>query len=120
MEGIPWSCDENDLRDFFKGCGKIKDIRMARWQDSGMSKGYAHVSFAGAAGVRAAFGRDGKYLKGRYLTVQVMKTHNALGMCWGVKVGVRVEGVLMFFTPHAFCYRRAEMKPCSQAGEAPL
>lgn len=44
---------------------------MPRWQDSGRPRGYAHVAFAGASGARAAFGRDGQYLNGRYLTVQV-------------------------------------------------
>lgn len=70
MEGIPWTCDESDVREFFKGCGKISGVRMPRWQDSGRPRGYAHVAFAGSKGARAAFGRDGQYLKGRYLTVQ--------------------------------------------------
>lgn len=71
VEGIPWTCDESDVREFFKGCGKINAVRMPRWQDSGRPRGYAHVAFAGASGARAAFGRTGQYLKGRYLTVQV-------------------------------------------------
>ncbi|CAN0490837.1 unnamed protein product [Ectocarpus sp. 12 AP-2014] len=70
VEGIPWTCDESDVREFFKGCGKITDVRMPRWQDSGRPRGYAHVAFAGSSGARAAFGRDGQYLNGRYLTVQ--------------------------------------------------
>lgn len=71
VEGIPWTCDESDVRDFFKGCGKISGVRMPRWQDSGRPRGYAHVAFAGASGARAAFKRDGLFLKGRYLSVQV-------------------------------------------------
>eukprot|EP00903_Cladosiphon_okamuranus_P020342 g18662.t1 len=70
VEGIPWTCDESDVREFFKGCGKITDVRMPRWNDSGRPRGYAHVAFAGTGGARAAFGRDGRYLNGRYLTVQ--------------------------------------------------
>ncbi|CAB1115770.1 unnamed protein product [Ectocarpus sp. CCAP 1310/34] len=70
VEGIPWTCDESDVREFFKGCGKITDVRMPRWQDSGRPRGYAHVAFAGSSGAQAAFGRDGQYLNGRYLTVQ--------------------------------------------------
>ena len=72
VEGIPWTCSEEDVREFFKGCGKITAVRMPRWQDSGRPRGYAHVAFAGSSGARAAFGLDGQYLKGRYLTIQVM------------------------------------------------
>ncbi|CAM9668441.1 unnamed protein product [Ascophyllum nodosum] len=70
VEGIPWTCSEEDVREFFKGCGKITAVRMPRWQDSGRPRGYAHVAFAGSSGARAAFGLDGQYLKGRYLTIQ--------------------------------------------------
>lgn len=59
------------MREFFRQCGKITDVRMPRWHDSGKPRGYAHVSFAGVKGARAAFGLDGKYMNGRYLTVQV-------------------------------------------------
>eukprot|EP00752_Nemacystus_decipiens_P002633 g2465.t1 len=70
VEGIPWRCDESDIREFFKGCGKIVDVRMPRWNDSGRPRGYAHVSFASSSGARAAFGRDGQYLNDRYLSVR--------------------------------------------------
>ncbi|CAM9347847.1 unnamed protein product, partial [Choristocarpus tenellus] len=70
VEGIPWTCNEEDVKRFFKDCGTITSVRLPRWQDSGRARGYAHVVFESPAGAQAAFAKDGQYLNGRYLTVQ--------------------------------------------------
>lgn len=52
-------------------CGKIADIKLPTWHDTGRPRGYAHVSFFNTNSVRAAFELDGDDLNGRYLSIKV-------------------------------------------------
>lgn len=57
---------QNGLRDFFSQCGEVKDIRIAMGED-GRPKGFAHVEFESADGVKSAMSLNGADLDGRNL-----------------------------------------------------
>jgi nucleolin len=73
VEGIPYVCAEQDVRDFFIGHGveDIEELRLPVWQDSGRLRGYGHVVFATQESHQKAIQEcSGKYLKNRYLSVK--------------------------------------------------
>jgi nucleolin len=73
VEGIPYVCTEQDVREFFIGHGleDIEDIRLPVWQDSGRLRGYGHVVFKEQESQQKAIKElSGKYLKNRYLSVK--------------------------------------------------
>jgi nucleolin len=70
VEGIPYECEESDLRQFFASCGgSVESIRLPRWQDSGRLRGYGHVVFSTTAAASAALLKNRDTLKGRWLQV---------------------------------------------------
>jgi len=73
LEGIPFAAQPDQVRQFFidNGCSDIEDLRLPVWQDSGRLRGYGHVVFETAASYEKALSElSGKYLQGRYLTLQ--------------------------------------------------
>ena len=50
---ISYKCTENDLKKFFKDCGKIAEVRIAK-RDDGKLKGFAHVDFETKEGMENA------------------------------------------------------------------
>jgi nucleolin len=82
VEGIPYTCTEQDIRDFFinHGLTDIEDIRLPVWQDSGRLRGYGHVVFADIKSQQAAVKEcSGKYLNNRYLSVKPAEKPKAPG-----------------------------------------
>jgi nucleolin len=69
IQGLPFTCEEDEVRNFFNDCGEIRSVRLARWHDSGKLKGYGHVEFTDESGAEKALELSGQYLKNRYLTV---------------------------------------------------
>jgi len=59
---------ERDIRNFFRDCGKVADIRVAK-NDEGRSKGFCHVDFEDADSIEKALKRSGEELDGRQLKV---------------------------------------------------
>jgi len=59
---------ERDIRNFFRDCGKVADIRIAK-NDEGRSKGFCHVDFDDADAIEKALKRSGEELDGRQLKV---------------------------------------------------
>jgi nucleolin len=45
LSGLPYTSNEEDILKFLEGCGEILEVKMPRYQDSGKSRGYAHVTF---------------------------------------------------------------------------
>jgi RNA recognition motif-containing protein len=43
-----------------QGCGKVLEVRMPRYHDSGRPRGYAHLDFKKAVGLEKAMGLNGK------------------------------------------------------------
>jgi nucleolin len=59
---------ENNLRNFFKDCGSVVDVRIAK-NEEGRSKGFAHVDFEAPDAVEKAKSKAGQELDGRELRV---------------------------------------------------
>lgn len=83
VEGIPFTCTPDQIRDFFAQHLKHKsdaadddddplivDLRLPVWHDSGRLRGYGHVVFQTTEQREAALALSGQYLNNRYLTIQ--------------------------------------------------
>ncbi|KAL7563628.1 hypothetical protein ACA910_013367 [Epithemia clementina (nom. ined.)] len=74
VEGIPFSCTEEDVRAFFATHGALRnlvDVRLPVWQDSGRLRGYGHIVFATVQDQQKALGMNQKYyLQQRYISIQ--------------------------------------------------
>ena len=70
IEGLPFEASESDVRQFFsKAGGKIKDVRLPTWHDSGRLRGYGHVEFESGETAEKALDMDGSYMMKRYIKV---------------------------------------------------
>ena len=69
VEGLPYSIDEEGVKDFFQGCGTIRSVRLPRYHDSGKPRGYGHVEFDETNAVVEALKLNRKHLGGRYVIV---------------------------------------------------
>lgn len=78
IQGIPFTCKEKDVTDFFKGCGEIVSVRLPKWHDSGNLKGYGHVEFRLASEADKALELSGQYLKDRYVMIERPMTPRVL------------------------------------------
>ena len=65
---LSYKCNENDLKKFFKDCGKVVDVRIAKKPD-GKLKGFAHLDFDSKESVDKAIEKNGEELKGRPLKI---------------------------------------------------
>ena len=65
---ISYKCTDNDLKKFFKDCGKVVDVRIAKKPD-GKLKGFAHVDFENKEAVDKAVEKNGQELQGRALKI---------------------------------------------------
>ena len=65
---ISYKCTENDLKKFFKDCGKVLDVRLAKKPD-GKLKGFAHVDFENKEAMEKAVKKNGQELQGRALKI---------------------------------------------------
>jgi nucleolin len=72
---ISYKCTENDLKKFFKDCGKVLDVRIAKKAD-GKLKGFAHVDFETKEGMEKAVEKNGKELQGRTLKIDKSSSGN--------------------------------------------
>jgi nucleolin len=66
---LAWDATEQDVTDFFQGCGPIRQVRLLRDRNNGRSRGIAYVDFESASGVSAAFEKKGKDLLGRPVNI---------------------------------------------------
>jgi RNA recognition motif-containing protein len=70
-----YATTEDDIRDFFKDCGKIVEVTFPVFEDSDRSKGYCGVLFQSPKAVAKAVELDGKELFGRWLQIQAGKMY---------------------------------------------
>jgi RNA recognition motif-containing protein len=73
--GMNYETTEQDVREFLKDCGPIKEISFQTFEDSGRSKGYCGVWFSSPKAVEKAVELDGKELMGRWLSIQAGKMY---------------------------------------------
>jgi nucleolin len=69
---ISYKCTDNDLKKFFKDCGKVVDVRIAKKPD-GKLKGFAHIDFENKEAVDKAVEKNGEELQGRPLKIDRSK-----------------------------------------------
>lgn len=70
IQGLPFSATEEDVRLFFEQSGKVKEIRLPKWQDSGKIRGYGHVEFDTEVAADNALDRSGEYMNDRYIIIE--------------------------------------------------
>ena len=69
VAGVSYDAAEEDLADFFKECGKVVEVRLPRYQDSGKPMGYAHVDFDSSDAIDNALKLNKSRMMGRYLDI---------------------------------------------------
>lgn len=66
---LSWEIDEDTLRDAFKDCGTITQVRFSTDRETGDFKGYGHVEFAETEATDAAVALAGTKILGRAVRV---------------------------------------------------
>jgi nucleolin len=69
VRNLPFQTSQNDIEDFFGGCGTIENINVLKDRD-GRSKGICFVKFSTKEGLDKAIARSGQDLGGRDVVVQ--------------------------------------------------
>ena len=59
VKNLPYACTEDMVVQTFSQCGKVKNVRLARWRHTGRLKGFGYVEFHNAVAARAAVDRNG-------------------------------------------------------------
>lgn len=67
---LPFDVEEEPLRQHFRLCGAITNVRIIRDQKTGAGKGFGYVTFADASSVTLALSLDNQLFSGRRLRVQ--------------------------------------------------
>jgi nucleolin len=67
------------LKNLFKDCGGIIDVRIAKDKDTGKMKGFAHVDFEAADSVQSAIAKNGTELDGRPLKIDASEAKSGGG-----------------------------------------
>lgn len=70
---LPWSVNNDSLRDLFAQYGEITDAVVIMDRDSGRSKGFGFVTFASQDSAEKALEMDGKEVEGRKIVVNKAK-----------------------------------------------
>lgn len=70
LRGLPWDTPDDDVKDFFKACGKIVSVEQPKNPD-GRSSGTAYVVFDTSASATKAVEMDGQELGGRWLKIMM-------------------------------------------------
>lgn len=73
--GLNYDTTEEDVRHFFRDCGRITEVTFPKFEDSGRSKGYCGIVFQSPKAVAAAVELDGQELQGRWLQIQAGKMY---------------------------------------------
>lgn len=92
---LPFSADEEKLREVFSVCGEVESVRIVRDSKSGIGKGFGFITFADSSGAMFAVKQHKKaLLDGRNLRVCRSKDQQSLQEEKQVKVsGVRYNSV---------------------------
>ena len=74
---LSFKSNEDGLKNFFDDCGNIIDIRICK-NESGKSRGFAHVDFENEESVENAINKTGYKLDGRELRIEktITKSNN--------------------------------------------
>lgn len=70
---LPWSINNDSLRELFAQYGEITEAIVITDRDSGRSKGFGFVTFSTEEAAQKALEMDGKEVEGRTIVVNVAK-----------------------------------------------
>lgn len=70
---LPWSINNDSLRELFTQYGEITDAVVIMDRDSGRSKGFGFVTFTTEEAAQKALEMDGKEVEGRTIVVNKAK-----------------------------------------------
>ncbi|KAK9837126.1 hypothetical protein WJX81_004857 [Elliptochloris bilobata] len=77
--GMPFSYEEDEVREYWSYCGDVADLDLMRFPDSGRFKGIAFITFATTEGYEAALACDGEMLEQTRLKVEPCRTPRPVG-----------------------------------------
>lgn len=69
VRNLPFSVDEDSLRDAFNDCGEIKGVRIMK-NEEGRSKGFGFVDFQSVDAAKRAVKKSGLDIQGREVNVE--------------------------------------------------
>jgi len=75
---LGYKTTDRTIRDFFRDCGKVLDIRIAK-NEEGRSKGFCHVDFSSRDAIDEAMKLNGNDLDGRQIKVDESKSGGSGG-----------------------------------------
>jgi len=74
ISGLPYTATENEIKELFKDCGRIKKINLPKYQDTGRNLGYGHIYFQKNKSIKKALEKSEKvFLGSRYVKVEETK-----------------------------------------------
>ena len=68
---LPFSVDENQVRDIFAQYGEIENLSLIMDRDTGRPKGFGFITFVSQQAAEKALEQNGKDMGGRALRVNV-------------------------------------------------
>lgn len=68
--GFSYYCTEDELKGLFEECGKVVEVDMMTFPDTGRFRGIAFITFEDEKGVEAAIKYDNTDYNGRYLRIR--------------------------------------------------
>ncbi len=73
VAGLPWSINNDSLKELFSSYGEITEAIVITDRDTGRSKGFGFVTFANSDNAQKALEMAGKEVEGRTLVVNIAK-----------------------------------------------
>ncbi len=70
---LPWSVNNDSLRELFAQYGEITEAMVINDRETGRSKGFGFVTFANEADAQKALEMDGRDIEGRKIVVNIAK-----------------------------------------------
>lgn len=78
ISGIPYETTEEEIKELFEKFGKIDQIKVPKYQDSGKNRGYAHIIFKNTSSANSAVAKNKQvYIQNRYLIIEYSKGEQA-------------------------------------------
>lgn len=77
--GLPWSINNDSLKELFAQYGEISEAIVITDRDTGRSKGFGFVTFANEESAKKALEMDGKEVEGRNIIVNVARPREERG-----------------------------------------
>jgi RNA recognition motif-containing protein len=76
---LPYSSDEQSLRETFEQFGEVVEVRLMIDRETGRSRGFGFITYADEAGAKKALTMDGQSLDGRKLIVNFAREQQRTG-----------------------------------------